>query len=352
MVLWLWQLPQRRATYWLLLPLLGLWAAAGLASWPVWTGVALLVTAVLQMGVWPLAGWRALRADLPQPLLILLLTLLPLNGLAVLVRFPEAAQAGMAYGLLVTALGLLGVLLGLRQAWGQLAQPMSVVAGLAQVQMNIALLTAVWGGRAAGLAEARVLLAIAIVGLAAGRVQARWRLIGPLVALAALAGLPLMAGFAGRAALYTVWWQNGRFLLVLLLALMHIPLITAGLWLIWRQTAEESPSILATVSWFLPVVGLLSVAGWRDTPVVVWLALLLPALIGVVALRFEAALLEARAILRRAFMFAWPRDWVRQTPTAVLANVGTALREAARILEGEGGLLWLLVFVVILLLVR
>jgi hypothetical protein len=69
-------------------------------------------------------------------------------------------------------------------------------------------------------------------------------------------------------------------------------------------------------------------------------------------MRFSPKVSEVRAILRRAFMFSRPRFWPRQLPTLLVTNVGTALREAARILEGESGLLWLLAFVVILLLIR
>jgi flagellar basal body-associated protein FliL len=350
--LWLWLLPPNRSTYWLLLPLLGLWAVAGLAQWPAWAGMMLLVTAVIQMGVWPLSGWRALADDLPWPLAILLLALLPVMGLSLLARFPEAGQMGVAYGLVGTIFGLLGVLIGLRRAWSGMAKPMRAVAGLAQVQVNIAFLAAVWGGREAALAETRLLLAVAVLYLAAGRLQARWQLIGPVVALAALAGLPLTAGFAGLSALYSAWWGNGRFLLILVLAILHVPLVTAGFWLVRRQTAETAPSPLEVGAWLLPAIGLITFTGLGNATVPIWLIILLPFALGLIAMRFSPKVSEVRAILRRAFMFSRPRFWPRQLPTLLVTNVGTALREAARILEGETGLLWLLAFVVILLLIR
>lgn len=351
-VVWLWLLPQKRTTYWLLLPLLGLWGAASLGQWPVWASGVLLATAVLQMGVWPFSGWRILGEELPAPLIILLYTYLPITGLALLARFPETSQIGQGYGLIVTALGLLGVLMGLRQTWSQLLNPTRAVAGLAQVQVNVALLAAVWGGREAAWAEAQVLLAIAVLYLAVGQVQAKWQLISPLLALAALAGLPLTAGFVGRVALYTVWWENGQILLVLVLALLHIPLITAGFWLMWPRTAVEAPSPLVLGTWFLPLLGLITLAGLGNAPFFVWPTVLLPFILGLIATRFGSELGEVRTILRRAFMFSWPHFLPRQLFSSSLTSLGLALREAARILEGESGLLWLLTFVVILLLVQ
>jgi hypothetical protein len=42
----------------------------------------------------------------------------------------------------------------------------------------------------------------------------------------------------------------------------------------------------------------------------------------------------------------------REAMWQMVLDLGTAVREAARILEGEKGLVWLLAFVVIVLLVR
>ena len=350
-IIWFWLLPQKRASYWLLLPLLGFFAALAWAQWPLWAGGALLVTAVLQMGVWPLSGWRILQEELPTPLAILLNTYSPLTGLALLVRWPEAGQAGMVYGLIVTVLGLLGVLLGLRQTWGYLSNPTRAVGGLAQIQVNVALLTAVWGGSEAALAEARLLLAIAVLYLAAGRIHVRWQLSSPLIALAALAGFPLTVGFMSRATLYSAWWTDGRFLLAFVLALLHIPLVTAGFWLVWQQPAESPPAGRYIIAWTLPLVGLFSLAGLSGTPLVIWLMLLLPFILGLLATRWSAQLDEVHDILHGAFMFSRPPFLQNQSLTAVITSFGLALREAARILEGENGLLWLLAFVVILLLV-
>jgi hypothetical protein len=281
-----------------------------------------------------------------------MLTLLPLAGLTLLMRFPEAGQAGIAYALVTATLGLLGVLVGLRHAWSNLSQPVQAMTGLAQVQVNLAFLAAVWGGGEAALAETRLLLAVAVLYLAVNRLWTRWQLAGPLLAVAALAGLPLTAGFASRTALYTAWWENGRFLLILVLALMHIPLVTAGLWLMWQPLAGAPGPRTQAGAWLLPLFGLVSLAGIGHRLIPVWLAVLLPFALGLIALRFGPGLNEVRAILQRAFTFSGLHFWPRHLPFLVVTNVGLALREAARILEGERGLLWLLAFIVILLLVR
>ena len=350
-ILWFWLLPHKRATYWLLPPLLGLWAAIALQPWPSWAGGALLITAVLQMGVWPFSGWRSLSLDLPKPLILLFYTYLPLTGLTVLARSPEAAQIGLANGLIITIIGLFGILMGLRQMWEQLPHPTQAITGLAQVQVNMAFLTAVWGGPETALAEARLLLAFAALFLSVGHIQARWQMASPIIALAALAGLPLTVGFTSRAALYTAWWENDRILLILVLALMHIPFIIATFWLIWQQ-ATTHPSRQVVIAWSLPLIGLIGLTSLGNPPWFVWLALLLPFVVGLVVPHLGLELTEVRAILSRAFSFSRPPFLQPQFLADVITNIGLALREAARILEGENGLLWLLTFVVILLLVR
>jgi hypothetical protein len=133
---------------------------------------------------------------------------------------------------------------------------------------------------------------------------------------------------------------------------MHIPLVTAGFWLIWRQPAETPPARRLIIAWSLPLLGLFTLAGLSNTPVVIWLTLLLPIILGITATRLNAQVDEIRAIVRRAFMFSRPQFWQSHWLTTPITSLGLALREAASILEGENGLLWLLAFVVILLLVR
>lgn len=351
-ILWFWLLPRNRLTYWLLLPLLGLWGSVGLSQGTAGMAIMLLSTAAILMGVWPLSGWRSLVEELTLPFSILLLTLLPIIGLSLLGRFPQASQIDVAYKLVITIFGLLGMLMGLRQTWGQLLYPKRAMTSLAQLQANLAFLVVLWGGPEVALGEIRLLLAVVILYLAVGRLQASWQLTGPLVALVSLIGLPLTAGFAGRASLYSAWGENGRFLLILVLTLLHVPLVTAGFWLLRRQTEELPPSPIEIAAWSLPAIGLISFAGLRDTSILIWLAVLLPFVLGLIAMRWVTDLPEVRTVLRRAFMFSWTRFWPRQLPGFLATNVGTALHEAARILEGESGLLWLLAFVVILLLVR
>jgi hypothetical protein len=171
-----------------------------------------------------------------------------------------------------------------------------------------------------------------------------------MLALAVLAGLPLTVGFAGRIALSEAWWENGRYLLVIVTTLLHIPLVAGGVLLLWRPTTDDKVTIPQTVAFFGPLLALFSLAGLREAGLVSWLAVLLPLAGGAVLLRFTGELTIARVAIRRAFMLNLPVR--REAMWQVVLDLGTAVREAARILEGEKGLVWLLAFVVIVLLVR
>jgi hypothetical protein len=341
------QLAQTRAVRWLLVGWLTLWLALGLANWPDWSVTALLVAVLVLMGLWPLHGWRIVAEALPVELHILMLTLLPISGLVLFMRLPMMSQVG---GLLATLAGFGGVLWGLRLAWGRSHLRGRSLTGLALVQVSLAWLTAVWAGPDVVVTEVRVFLAIAILLLAAEPLPKRWQLVAPMLALAVLAGLPLTVGFAGRIALYEAWWENGRYLLVIVTTLLHIPLVAGGVLLLWRPTTDDKVTIPQTVAFFGPLLALFSLAGLREAGLVSWLAVLLPLAGGAVLLRFTGELTIARVAIRRAFMLNLPVR--REAMWQVVLDLGTAVREAARILEGEKGLVWLLAFVVIVLLVR
>ena len=252
-----------------------------------------------------------------------------------------------------------------------------MAAALALVQTSIILLAGVWAGPAAVIAEVRVLvLAVGMLFLVDGRPISRvrwWRAIGPMVAVAALAGLPLTAGFAGRAALYDAWLANGRFVLVLVAALLHVPLVAAVLLLLWPRTevarsgdrpqleAEAARSgdrpqlvegtagnvIAREAGLLLAAVGLLSLSGLGQTGPITWLALGAAAAAGFALSRFIGEVREARAALRQAFTVNLPLETFVVTLRRLGQGIKAVLGEAVLILEGEGGLLWLLVLVVV-----
>jgi hypothetical protein len=185
----------------------------------------------------------------------------------------------------------------------------------------------------------------------------RWILGG--TALAALAGLPLTAGFASRAGLYAIWLADGRWALVLVLALLHVPLIMAGMWLLFpKTTAPVDTEIDAPQFWLrealpvLPALGLFSISNviWSNVPLLAWLAIIGATVAGVALPRFVGEAQDVRLMLRQALGADGPP--IGNLPSLKQLGLGlqTAVNDAADILDGDSGLLWLLLLAVIIIL--
>jgi len=179
-----------------------------------------------------------------------------------------------------------------------------------------------------------------------------------LLALLALVGLPLTAGFSGRSALYEAWLGQERWILLLVSALLHILLAMAAAraFLNRRARQNEIPkmtpeNLLPLAISLFPALGLLSIGRLASTPVLAWIAILLPIVAGSLLAYFVGDLAQLRPALREAFSFKVPGLQDVQA-RRFAPRVGQAVREAASILEGEGGFLWLLLFLVILWLAR
>ena len=348
----------------LLLGALGLWYAAALgggADWSTWTAAArtaALLAILAQMAAVPLLGRRVLAAVADgSETAVLLLTGPALAGAAMLVGL--AATGPMPALLPMTLIGLLVVLLGLRRVWAHLAEPAPMGMGLLLVQIGWLLLAALWAGPAAATAEARVLaLAAGFLFLAVRGVRADTadpvgrglRLAGWLLALAALAGLPLTAGFNGRAGLYTAWLTAGGWPLVVVAALLHGMLITAVCLAALSRTddeAEAPSSLISQAARLLPAIGLLALpVALAQAAIGTWLALLLPMAAGVAAVRFAPDGPAAAAVVQRSTAVRVPT-----VPWRRWAHLLTgALRDAAVLLEGERGLLWLLLLAALIVL--
>lgn len=353
------------------------------AAWPQTALLAVLLAALLPLGVWPLAGWRTGATVLPGSALVL--TLWPLvAGGVLLMRLANETELGfLAGGMLLTLAGLFGLLRGVRQVWERLHGLATAVTFLAAPLVHLLLLTAVWGNQVTAsangvLAMLRVvLLAGGIFFLAAGRLATRrtwWRAIPPLAALAAVAGLPLTAGLAGQVALIEGLVGNGRYLVLLVIILLQIPLLTAGLRLFLpegiltqrgegAEEAQQEKEVEAKIGssaavWavevalFLPLLGLISVSGvaWGVVSWFTWPLLLVAPVGSVILLRFVPEFDRTVTAVRHAFTFRFPvstaplRQW--------LHGMGGAFAEAAAILEGDGSLIWLLILVVVLLLTQ
>ncbi|MCB8980431.1 MAG: hypothetical protein H6657_23720 [Ardenticatenaceae bacterium] len=333
-----------------------------LLSWPIGSSRTALLGAALLLNVWPLPLWQPKNVSSATAVATLAPLLPPLAGGMLLIRLLPVAQLSPAISLLLTVLALVGFMHGLQLAWNRLHLPSYAVTALLLAQGHLLLLAAIWVGEPGVAAELRVLLLAggALYLLVSQPSGNRWlRLVVGGIALAALAGLPLTAGFASRAGLYAIWLADGRWALVIVLALLHLPLMMAGVWLLRGETAvAETTTTRSWQDWLreglpiLPALGLLSVSNiiWGNVPLLAWVAILLAAIVGALLPRFVGDAQQVRVTLRQAL--GNERPFAAKLPSLKQLGLGvqTAVNDAADILDGDSGLLWLLLLAVIIIL--
>lgn len=333
-----------------------------IAAWPPLSKSLALLAAAVQIGLYTLFAWQ-MRARSPAlPVAALVYVSPPLVGALLLARLEIAADVGLGFALPLTLAGLLGFLAAARCAWsppeeGAYRLPAALLLG----QGSLVLLAGVWADQQAVLAETRVLLLAGGIFYLAERRD--WTVnvwqAGPALAAAAVAGLPLTAGFVGRSALYGAWIDQGRWILLLVTMLLHVALVAAMLRALADRQAGSTPQdaadpwrrLLPPLALLLPALFLLSAGNLREAPLLAWPAIFLP-VAGALALThfihdapaLGSALGEALAI---HFSIRRPLRGAQR----LASKVGGAVKEAAMILEGAGGLVWILVFLVILWLV-
>lgn len=330
-----------------------------------WSGASaylLLLAAIAPLGALPLQWWRPLAWSLPTETAAIVHLAPVAAGGSLLIRSGwQASEQEPGLLLIATLLGLLSVLVGVSIAWMYVASPSRSLSGLALAQAGMVVLAAAWAGSSAALAATQLLiLAISSLFLAA-----RWsprRLPWPaVVPLLALAGFPLTAGVDGVVSVYDAWLGSGRAVLLLIGALLSMFMLAAGILTVRREVPTDE--LVGRSVWVktrhhlalaLPSLGLLmfSNQALTDIAVVAWITVAL-AIIGALLLnRFEAQIQDGQLSLRRALHLGF----AGRRSMRVLTDTGSALdsliREMAAILEGEGGMLWLLIFLVVIWLAR
>lgn len=356
-----------------------LWLAAASAGpqstmatapeWSTLTQLLILLATAVQLGVFPFHAWRFQDWDAPASSAALLYSAPAAAGGLLLARLESAGDVGFAFALPFTLMGLLALLAGARRAWLSGDTEASLPLALIQAQAGLVLLAGVWAGPQAVLAETSVLLlgggtlllfqAVSQQSASGGLPQ-----LGPLIALAALAALPLTAGFTGRSAIYDAWLDQDHWLLILVTALLHVPLLLAALQALGpslirtaqtdakMESDRPTDSLPRQLALLAPALGLLSIAALTLAASLSWAAILLPATVSLVlAWRLDETN-ELRQMLQEAFSLPFSARPAWASLRRATGALSVATREALAILEGEGGLLWLLVFVVILTLVR
>ena len=357
----------------LLLGVLFLWLAVAVSisqgagsaldnMWSGWSGFLLLLAATAPLGALPLQWWRPLAWSLPKETAAIVHLAPVVAGGSLLTRIgnpPGDQEAGFL--MLATALGLIGMLVGISIAWMYVASPDRALSGLALAQAGVVVLAAAWVGSDGVLAATRVLL-LAISGLfLASRWSPRklpWPAIVPLLALA---GFPLTAGFAGLATVYDAWLSNQRAVLLMIGSLLSMFLLAAGVLAVRRELAVDDlagriPAVKARhyLALALPSLGLLTVSTPSISDVSLWVLVAIGvAIAGSLGLsRYEARLQNAQLALRQALHLGFAGRRLLQFSTNIGLALDKLVREMAAIMEGEGGMLWLLVFVVVIWLAR
>lgn len=331
-------------------------------AWPIGSSRTTLLAAALLLNVWPLPLWQPRTAGPGTAVAFFAPLLPPLAGSLLLLRLLPVSQLSPGVALLLTVLGLVGFMRGIQLAWNRLHLPAYAVKALLLAQSHLLLLAAIWVGAAGVVAELRVLL---LAGGALYLLVAQpdgHKLVQTAVAsaaLASLAGVPLMASFASRASLYAVWSMNGRWALVLVFALLHVPLIMAGMWLLAKPDSPAEAKNRTPQDWLrellpvLPALGLFSLSNvvWANVPLAALAGIGLTAAAGVLLPRVVGNPQDVRLALRQAL--GTERPFANRLPSLRQLGEGlqTAVNDAADILDSDSGLLWLLLLAVIIILI-
>ncbi len=342
-----------------------LWLAAVLPVGRVF--FAMLAGAVL-LGVWPFAFGRDDEPLDPQEIFQRGLAALiggAILAAAVQTRVPTSFE--LAAG---TAFGLISMVVGLTRVWGR---PLGNNARVFAMALGgLALVAALWAGADALVAGIRlaVFVPVLLVTVASGKTTAgarsstsgnepapaRFRLspalLVALVVFAAIGGLPLTAGFATLAPLYTVWSvPAGWVLLVItaaLLALWLAAVVVGGRTLL-ADASNDRAEWLATAAGLPAVVGLFAGPGsLGDVGVAAWIALAVPLVAGPALGLFAPGVDRLGDLLREAATFPAPAERLAPTLRRARQTAADAVGDALAILEGEYGLLWLLGIVLLL----
>jgi len=177
-----------------------------------------------------------------------------------------------------------------------------------------------------------------------------------IVPIAALAGLPLTAGFYGLALLYDAWLEDGRLILVLITGLLCVPFITAAILVSIKNNSENHMPITSTwtqirifVGLLLPTIGLLTFPNF-DLSELNWIsivAIFLSAILGVVLSQYSKLVGKIQTSLNSTERIRLPQEEIYLALITISRKIRVIIRDAAAIFEGEGGMLWLLVLVLI-----
>ena len=350
------------------------WHLVSLPSEPrVWLATA----GVLRLGLYPLHQWLPLELSAEPDRSALLFTVPPTVGLALFARLALTRNLPLAGESIVPLLGLISAVMGAVLAW----HSRQARAGLPFIALGLAGLAVLDVGR---LSAPGTLIAVTLNWLfimlslliARGfRRRAPWWSVGAIIAGLSIAGLPGTLGFAVRYSMITNLVLSGEWVMLAGGLLAEVLLIAAAARAILTPTLNErdDPPIgvvrhslygVALIAAAAPLIGLALIPGLLPaTPslsnilghlspltIVVWL---IPIIAGAVIagrdLRAQSAAAPKVDTVTEAPL--WARalrlDWLNALFSQMIQRLTDLLRGLASVIEGEGGLIWVMIIVIV-----
>jgi hypothetical protein len=358
----------------ILLALFLLWFAAITGS--PFSVVSTLVAALLLLGIWPFDG----RPDQGSPASVGIATIVPalpvLVGASVLASAIRMPGLNASHLLVATILGLFSLLTGLIHFWQEGQSKDRLQSGLGLALSGIILLAGLWAGATTLVAAAQLAIFIPVLldwlldQQAKSTVQPlmeapvqftrRLRLSSRTATLGivylALAGLPLTAGFISLSALYQAWIRWNGYALILVMVILW-SLWLATLFLLGRKLiihGEQFANMSAGLLVFPPILAFLGLlrpdlSQLTGLSIGVWIALVVPPIIGVLVGRFLPDTEPVTVLLKDSLSINLHLEPIKTRIGEFSRGITGAWADAMAILEGDQGLLWIAGLLLLLL---
>jgi hypothetical protein len=328
--------------------------------------VSTLVVSLLLLGVWPFSGRLAHGIQVSSEISTMVLPLPVIAGASILASAIRMPGLTASHLLVATVLGLFSILAGFTRFWNEGQPGGRLLSGSGLALSGIILLAGLWAGATTLVAATQVAVFVPVLlawlvnqqpkptvePMVASPVQltrqltlsSRMATLG--IAYLALAGLPLTAGFISLSALYQAWVMGNGYALILIMVILWTlflaTLILLGRSLIDRR--EQSEYITAGSLILLPALALLGLlrldlSQLGGLSIVVWIALVVPPIIGILVGRFLPDTEPVAALLRESFSINLPLEPIKTRVGGFGSGVAGALADATAILEGDQGLL-------------
>ena len=325
----------------------------------IWTSLA----AMVYLGAIPFQWWRSIDQwnKLSTSATALIYLVPGIVGGSLLARIASFDATNTGYLLFVTGFGLIGYLVGISLAWIHLGKPRKSLSGLILAEAGMVMLVGVWATPTAAVAQVGVFtLAMAAFYLVSEKPQ--WRFNWPIILpVGALAGMPMTIGFLGLTDLYSSWLDRDLLTLMLVAVFLNIPLIAVSI-LAWRseelltrrEPFDRFQPILDAGGLALLSLGLFALPDFSlaSNDFLILLSLGLAGVGGITLAWFVGRTSLAQTELKDAFRLNLPRNQVRKLFEQLVASITLVVREAVTILEGEGGMLWVVVLIIVMWLAR